>query len=327
MALKRVWIPSPHYSSRGGADVRLIVIHTAEGARTIESLGSWFQNPSANCSSQAGADNKPGTIGEYVTRANKAWTQSEFNPVATSLELCGFASWSTSEWKDNNHTMLENCAAWIAEEAAHFGIPITKLSASQAQGSGRGVCQHVDLGARGGGHHDCGSGFPMDYVLDMACGKGPEPEREESPLEGGWTVVNKDGRLEVFKITGRAVAHRWQDKPNAGWHAGWSPLGEPGGQLTMISVIANRDGRLEVFTLADDDGHVAHRWQTAPNQGWNKEWSHELGHVRGGQHISTNLNADGRVEVFVEDDKGDVWHRYQQKPGQGFNDEWINLGH
>ena len=41
--LKRVWIPSPNYSSRGGAGVRLIVIHTAEGARTIESLGSYFQ--------------------------------------------------------------------------------------------------------------------------------------------------------------------------------------------------------------------------------------------------------------------------------------------
>jgi hypothetical protein len=64
--------------------------------------------------------------------------------------------------------MLENCARWIAEEADHFGIPIVRLSSDAAQGSGRGVCQHVDLGLRGGDLHDCGSGFPMARVLEMA---------------------------------------------------------------------------------------------------------------------------------------------------------------
>ena len=33
VALRRVAIPSPNYSSRGGATVRLIVFHTAEGRR------------------------------------------------------------------------------------------------------------------------------------------------------------------------------------------------------------------------------------------------------------------------------------------------------
>jgi hypothetical protein len=30
------------------------------------------------------------------------------------------------------------------------------------------VCQHSDLGAAGGGHHDCGPGYPFDRVLAMA---------------------------------------------------------------------------------------------------------------------------------------------------------------
>jgi peptidoglycan hydrolase-like protein with peptidoglycan-binding domain len=64
--------------------------------------------------------------------------------------------------------MLDNTARWIAEESGKFGIPITKLSASQAQGSSKGVCQHRDLGSWGGNHSDCGNGFPMDYVLSMA---------------------------------------------------------------------------------------------------------------------------------------------------------------
>jgi hypothetical protein len=170
MSLKRKWIPSPNWSSRGGAAVRLIVLHTAEGATTIESLGNFFASPESGVSSHCGADDKANTVGEYVKPGNKAWTAANANPVAVQLELCGFAAWSASVWEGQHSTMLDNCAKWIAEESKRFGIPITKLSASQAQGSGRGVCQHRDLGSWGGGHHDCGNGFPIDHVLDLARG-------------------------------------------------------------------------------------------------------------------------------------------------------------
>jgi hypothetical protein len=171
MALQRIWIPSPCY--HGGSSKRLIVLHTAEGARTIEDLGHFFQNYNNQVSSHTGADDKRGKIGEYVSRGNSSWTCANYNNVSVQMELCGFASWSTNEWKNNHHNMLANCADWIREESQKLGIPITKLSASQAQGSGRGVCQHRDLGAGGGGHTDCGNGFPMDYVLDLARGKAP----------------------------------------------------------------------------------------------------------------------------------------------------------
>ena len=167
--LSRKQMPSPNYSSRGGATVRLIVIHTAEGATTIESLGSFFANPSSQVSSHVGIDDKGGVIGEYVKRGSKAWTAANANPVAVQVELCAFAAWSPSEW-DKHPNMLSNCARWIAEEADYYNLPITKLTASQAQGSGRGVCQHRDLGSWGGGHSDCGGGFPIDRVLDMARG-------------------------------------------------------------------------------------------------------------------------------------------------------------
>jgi hypothetical protein len=70
--------------------------------------------------------------------------------------------------------MLDNAAAWVAEEAAAFGLPIVGLTPSQAQGSGRGVCQHNDLGSWGCGHYDCGDGFPIDYVLEKAGGQAPD---------------------------------------------------------------------------------------------------------------------------------------------------------
>jgi hypothetical protein len=174
-ALTRKQIPSPNYSSRGGAGVRLIVVHTAEGARTIEELGNFFASSSSGVSSHTGIDDKAGVIGEYVKRGNKAWTAAGANPVAVQTELCAFASWSAAEWATHPN-MLENCAKWIAEEAAAFGIPITKLTPAQAQGSGRGVCQHADLGSWGGGHWDCGGAFPIDDVLDMARGGGGDDE-------------------------------------------------------------------------------------------------------------------------------------------------------
>ena len=167
--LVRRAFPSPNYSSRSGATVRLIIVHSAEGARTIEELGSFFANPASGVSSHVGVDDKDGVIGEYVRRDWKAWTAANANPVGVQVELCAFAKWSRDEW--NRHpNMLRNCARWIAEEAAHFGIPVVKLTAAQAQGSGRGVCQHRDLGSWGGGHTDAGDGFPIDDVLAMAKG-------------------------------------------------------------------------------------------------------------------------------------------------------------
>jgi hypothetical protein len=174
VTLARVWIASPNYSSRGGSGVRLAVIHTAEGALTYQSLGSFFANPSSGVSSHVGIDDTANTVGEYVTRGNKAWTQGNANPVAVAAELCAFAAWTPAEW-DRHPNMLANCAAWLAEEAAAFGIPLVRLTPAQAQGAGRGVCAHSDLGSWGGNHSDPGVGFPMDRVISMAAGGAPAP--------------------------------------------------------------------------------------------------------------------------------------------------------
>ena len=172
MAIKRKWMPSPCYHSRGGVKPSKIVLHTAEGATTIESLGNFFANGANQVSSHTGADDKKNIIGEYVSRGNAAWTQAAYNEESLALELCGFASWSRSNWLNNHSNMLDNAAAWVAEEAAKYGIPIVALNNSQAQGGGRGVCQHVNLGSGGGGHVDCGSGFPMDELIKRAKGGG-----------------------------------------------------------------------------------------------------------------------------------------------------------
>jgi hypothetical protein len=211
MALKRIQYPSPNYSSRGGSAVRLIVIHTAEGSRTIESLGSFFANPAAGVSSHAGADDKVNTIGVYVKRADKAWTASNANPVAVQLELCAFAAWDNAEWH-RHPNMLANCAAWIAEEAAAFGVPIVRLNASQAQGSGRGGCQHIDLGSWGGGHVDCGSGFPMAEVITMAKSGAPRPQPPPDQEEDEMLMIEApSGAICMFDGTRKVLVRTQAD--------------------------------------------------------------------------------------------------------------------
>jgi hypothetical protein len=185
--------------------VRLVVLHTAEGARTYQSLGSYFASPSAGVSSHTGIDDTPGVIGEYVRRSDKAWTQGNANPYSVAAELCAFAAWSPAEWQ-LHQTMLANTAQWVAEECAAFGIPLRKLSAAQAQGGQAGVCQHVDLGAAGGGHWDCGPGFPMDQVIEMAAGGAPAPGPTEqegnmiasTPDGRGYFTATRDGRVYAF---------------------------------------------------------------------------------------------------------------------------------
>ena len=179
--LKRVWIPSPSHEPRRET-VRLIVLHTTEGAQSYQSLGGFFANPANQVSSHVGIDDTPGTVGEYVRRTRAAWTASGANQPGVHGEFCtpkGAADgWTRAVWMGQHRQMLINAAAWIAEEAKLLHLPIRALTPAQAQGGAEGVCQHSDLGAWGGGHHDCGPGFPMDVVISLARGGAPAGEVE-----------------------------------------------------------------------------------------------------------------------------------------------------
>jgi N-acetylmuramoyl-L-alanine amidase len=270
MALTRKWIASPNYSSRGGSGVRLIVLHTAEGATTIESLGNFFANPANDVSSHVGIDDKAGVVGEYVKRGNKAWTAGNANPVAVQAELCGFASWSKDTWKNKHHKMLENTAKWIAEESKHFGIPITKLTASQAQGSGRGVCQHNDLGSWGGGHWDCGGGFPMDYVLDLARGGSKESEVLFVDPPPDWFY----GWLDWYVNTDRDPAKRPKGAPEDIPQWAWTAQGIITDKIMVDYGMTKKERdwiNWYIDTPRDPDKKPANVPATIPSHWWDDE--------------------------------------------------------
>lgn len=186
MTLTRVWTPTKSYST--GSTKRLLVVHDMEGftgPNGAYDCATYFQG-NVGASSQVCIDNNRGRVWECVSRHNASWTQCNYNSVAVSAELSGYASWSRDYWLSNRENELRNTADWIAEESAKFGIPIRSLTAGEAQGGGKGICQHKHLGSSGCGHVDCGDGFPMDTVIQWAneIASGSVPGIEEFQVAG-----------------------------------------------------------------------------------------------------------------------------------------------
>jgi N-acetylmuramoyl-L-alanine amidase len=270
-------MPSPNYSSRGGASVRLIVLHTTEGAQTIESLGSFFGQSSSQVSSHVGTDNKSATIiGEYVKRGNKAWTGGNANPVAVQCEMCtpsgASANWTRDYWLNQQKTMLNATAAWVAEEAAFYGIPIVALSASQAQGSGRGVCQHKDLGAWGGGHVDCGPGFPMDYIINTAKGVGTTaPDSRAGDMTAAVTYWNEEPYMACIGASDNRVYYRGPNDKS------WAMVDANSNAKTGLSIAASGKGKL-IIAYTNQAGSVCTYEKATGGQTW--AWANRGGNAR-----------------------------------------------
>lgn len=241
-------IPSPNKSSRGGARVDLLAVHTAEGARTADSLGRYFQNPAVQASSHDGSDDN--TTIQYVGYPDMAWTLLNGNPRSENLELCGFAHWSRDEWLQHHRGMLDQCAAWLARRAAARGIPLVKLSPADVDAGRSGVIGHADWTYSNigwGNHTDPGVNFPWDYVIDKARGLNPSvPPPAPAPQEAAaWPLpsghffgditgpahehggINPQERVWVRQIQRaliRAGAVPGVTDPNSGWADGvWEP--------------------------------------------------------------------------------------------------------
>lgn len=178
-------IASPNFESRSGATVRLIVVHTAEGALTTAELGNFFANPASQVSSHVGIDDHG--IEQYVDYTNASWTMLSANPISEHAELCGFASWTRDQWLGQHMPMLTLAAQWIRQRCAARGIPVVKLSPADVAAGKAGVCGHVDWtnGMHDGTHQDPGppTSFPWDVVISLAQGapapSAVPPESEE----------------------------------------------------------------------------------------------------------------------------------------------------
>jgi hypothetical protein len=140
---------------------------------------------------------------------------------------------------------------------------------------------------------------------------------------------NADGRLEVFYIDANGeIRHIWQTSPNGTWSAAalLSKLANAS-YYSSLAVDSNVDGRLEVFTIAEEA--LWHIWQTTAGGNWYNTW------FSSGKPPGINLdyqadpmqvrNADGRLEVFVPGSDRALWHIWQTTPN-GTWSSWASLG-
>lgn len=158
-------------SSRGGAPIRLFVVHSTAGAniphsaRDLAGVVAWFDNPKSQASSNVIVDSD-GQSARCVNDNRKAWAQAYYNPWCLSVEQIG---------EGGSHVVprveLQETARWLALWHSRYpSVPLRKGSVSK---DGRilkpGVVRHSELGNLGGGHPLCpGSGMDLAYCLDYA---------------------------------------------------------------------------------------------------------------------------------------------------------------
>jgi len=223
-------------SSRQGAPFLWVVLHTAEGARTKESLGSYFYQASTMASSHVGID--AGGILQYVPYADAAWTLRYGNEESDNAEICGFARWTRAQWLStgtvdgcvNPRQMVRNAAAWAKSRCAARGISRQHLTPAQVGGrSMKGIIDHHDytLGTGDGTHTDVGDGFPWDvFYADMETSMAiSDADADKIALAVlGYKNTNAPGVLnrDVYGLM-VAAANTWQQQLEDG---NWTPGGD-----------------------------------------------------------------------------------------------------
>lgn len=163
---------TPHQSSREGARIHGLVLHTTEGGdddlgsppADLVTLGNVFDGEEASAHL---AVNVAGVFGRYVDDDRKAWAVCNYNAMTLSLEQIGFAHFTEAQWFDR-HEQLKGAAKFLQYGHERYGVPLEKGKCSNGEITRDGVFQHKDLGIMGCGHVDCGPGYPQGYVTLLA---------------------------------------------------------------------------------------------------------------------------------------------------------------
>ena len=137
------WHNSPNYSSRNGQRTRLIVAHDCEGS--FAGSVSWFAQAQSQVSAHIVLSEDGERAVQMVAWANKAWHVCNMNGFSEGIEAAGYAAkgLGAPEW--------QALANLVAYRLRANNIPCQRATSANAW---TGWCQHADLGAAGGGHHD-----------------------------------------------------------------------------------------------------------------------------------------------------------------------------
>lgn len=164
----------------------IVIVHTGEGILNRNDMAAFLERTagiSAHATSDAG-----GVAAPLVSYDRAAWAAGPTgNNRGLQIELCAFAVMTRDQWLSRNdvtvwipwlnanrvirspYSMLQHTANWTRAVANQYGIPLTKLSASDLRAGKAGICGHADVSAAWGesDHTDPGSNFPWDVFMNL----------------------------------------------------------------------------------------------------------------------------------------------------------------
>lgn len=158
---------SPNQSSRGGARIAIITLHSTQGSNVagtadLRGCAGFLCRPATEASSHVITD-ADGHSARLVADHRKAWTQAAYNPVSLSIEQVGYAE--ATHWARDE---IRETARWIARWSKMYAIPIRVGAVAGGLVTRPGVVTHKMLGLLGGGHVDPGDAYPLDACLKLA---------------------------------------------------------------------------------------------------------------------------------------------------------------
>ncbi|HEX2298494.1 MAG TPA: hypothetical protein VHH34_08265 [Pseudonocardiaceae bacterium] len=228
-------IPVNKFSSRLGERVRLVVIHTSEGARDVYTLAAFLNRPGVQASYHGAVDDQ--RYESYVNYSNAAWSLRNGNQESDNLCLCAFAGWSRDEWL-RHPRMLELAAAWIAERCLARRLPVRRLTDREVGDAIRndahpgGWCDHdgYTKGTGDGTHWDVGENFPFDLVGRRALQLAGTPVPPTPTPSTRRTVTEGE---TMYIVTAPATGTNKQTWPTQRISFGFDPTGGWGGRVVV----------------------------------------------------------------------------------------------
>ena len=140
------------------------MLHSTEGG-TAASVARYFQSSRARGSAHLVVDDYE--CQRCLPNSAVPWAAPGANYAGFHIEQCGFAKWSSEEWRSHRAT-LQRAAYKTALYCSNFGIPPVFRKAADLKARRPGITTHVECSeAFGGTHWDPGPGWPRSLFMTL----------------------------------------------------------------------------------------------------------------------------------------------------------------
>ncbi len=216
-----VWTASPNHSSRGGASVDFVVLHTCEGS--YSGCWGWLANAASGVSAHYVVNSTGTEVRQLVDEDRKAWhiaasyacgnnagvecwrDGTPMNSVSVGIEHAGYAS--QSSW---NPGLIDRSSALTCGITQRHGIPRDAYHIV-----GHGQLQPWN-------RTDPGAAWPWnDYLnkVDAACGGGGAAPAPPPPPSGGAAPAPGGAQFVIDSNNGSNDTNRYYVEVSADWWA------------------------------------------------------------------------------------------------------------